>query len=179
MPALLISSCALWSFSLRPRCVCDSAPKARSSVLEAKFTFDHVPTPVSPQRERSVTDGGHAFFNEIPFNFPKPQRRKKEAVSRLNFGGFVIIRYRPRRYGGRLVRFSQPTFRPRRSQASPPQSSCSHQRCSLLVSPFQFTFGSSHDVTPVVTDLLRRLAFHLSRWERATTEDALRFGRSL
>ena len=82
-------------------------------MLEAKFTFDQVPTLVSPEKERSVTDGGHAFFNEIPVNFPKPQRRKEEAVSRLNFGGFVIIRYRARRYGGRLVRFSQPTFRPR------------------------------------------------------------------
>jgi hypothetical protein len=88
---------------------------AESAAISAgsEITFDQVPTLVSPQKERSVTDGGHAFFNEIAVNFPKPQRRKEEAVSRLNFGGFVIIRYRARRYGGRLVRFSQPTFRPR------------------------------------------------------------------
>jgi hypothetical protein len=102
-----------------------------------------------------VTDGGHAFFNEIPFNFPKPQRRKKEAVRRLTLGGFVIIRYRAWRCVGKLARFSQPPFGPRRSQASPPQSPRSHQRFSLLVGPFLFTFGSCNDVTPVVTDLLR------------------------
>ena len=65
---------------------------------------------VFPYKERSVTDGGHAFFDEIPLNFPKPQRRKKEAVRRLNLGGFVIIRYRVRRCVGRLARFSQPPF---------------------------------------------------------------------
>ena len=61
-------------------------------------------------------------------------------------------------------RFLQPPFGPRRPEACAPQSSRSHrQRFSLLVSPFLFTFGSCHDVTPVVTDLLRRLALHLSR----------------
>jgi hypothetical protein len=128
-------------------------------------------------KEPSLINGGYAFFDEIPLNFPKPQRRKQETVPRLNLGGFVIIRYRARRCIGRLVRFSQPAFGPRRSQASPPQSSCSHQRFSLLVSSFLFTFGSPHDVTPVVTDLLRRLAFHLCRWERASAEDALRLCR--
>ena len=128
-------------------------------------------------KEPSLINGGYAFFDEIPLNFPKPQRRKQEAVPRLKLGGFVIIRYRGRRCVGRLARFSQPAFGPRRSQASPPQSSCSHQRFSVLVSPFLFTFGSSHDVTPVVTDLLRRLAFHLSKWELATAEDGLRLCR--
>jgi len=73
-----------------------------------------------PYKERSVTDDGHAFFDEIPLNFPKSQRWKEEAVRWLNLGGFVILRYRTRRCVERLTGFSQPSFRPRRSQAPPP-----------------------------------------------------------
>ena len=76
----------------------------------------------------------------------------------LNLSNILVIR----RHAPVLVRFV------RRSvfglQTHPPSSSRSHQRFSLLVSPFLFTFGSCHDVTPVVTDLLRRFAFYLSRW---------------
>jgi hypothetical protein len=34
---------------------------------------------------------------------------------------------------------------------------------SLLVSPFLFTYGSSHDLTTVVTDLLRQFVFRFPR----------------
>jgi hypothetical protein len=70
----------------------------------------------------------------------------------FNLGGW-LIRYSVRRCLGTLTRFSEPPSGHRRS---PSQSSRSHQRFSLLlVSPFLFTFASCHDITPVVTDLLR------------------------
>ena len=58
-----------------------------------------------------------------------------------------------------LVTFAR-VFRPcldcKRIQMFTPPSSRSHQRLFLLVSSFLFTIGSCQDITPVVTELLRR-----------------------
>jgi hypothetical protein len=92
-------------------------------------------------------------------------------VRRFNLADFVIICHRVPQRLGTFARFLQPPFRPRRSQACPPQSSCSHQRFSLLVSPFLFTYGLSHDLTAVVTTCFGDSCS--SSRDQATDEDAL------
>src|SRR6184192_2072936 len=73
-----------------------------------------------------------------------------------------------------LVMFARSAFGLRCSRACPPQSSRSHKRFSLLVNPLLFTFDSCHDLTPVVTNLLRRLALDLLRRDQTAAEDMLR-----
>lgn len=98
-------------------------------------------------------------------------------MRRFNLARFVIIRYcAPQRFGT-FARFLQPPFRSRRSQACPPQSSRSHQRFSLLVSPFVFTYGSCHHLTTVVTTCFGN-SCSTSR-DQATDEDALCTARRL
>jgi hypothetical protein len=108
----------------------DSSSKkwcARPSRVQNRLTVLHEISGVPSSREcrfrakeTSLINGGYAFFDEIPLNFPKPQRRKQQAVPRLNFGGFVIIRYRGRRCLGTLARFLRCPFGLRRSQTCPP-----------------------------------------------------------
>src|SRR5207244_685219 len=50
-------------------------------------------------------------------------------------------------------------------------------RFSFLVNPLLFIFDSCHDLTPVVTDLLRRLALHFRRWDQTAAEERLRVVR--
>jgi hypothetical protein len=113
------------------------------------FQLGHI---VSPQRERSPTISGYAFFDEVTLDFPKLQRRKEETVCWFKLGNVIVI---CRRRLQSLVMLAGPLPSPFGLQAHAPWSSRSHQRFSLLVSPFLFTFGSCHDLTTVVTDLLR------------------------
>jgi hypothetical protein len=39
-------------------------------------------------KEPSLINAGYAFFDEIPLNFPKPQRRKQETVCWFKLGWF-------------------------------------------------------------------------------------------
>jgi hypothetical protein len=92
-------------------------------------------------------------------------------VCYFNLGNIVFMRRHAPRW---LVTFARPSVF--RLQTHAPPSSRSHQRLFLLVSSFLFTIGSCQDITPVVTELLRKSEFHLSRWDQAAAEDALRCG---
>jgi len=71
-------------------------------------------------KEPSLTNGGYAFFDEIPLNFPKPQRRKHETVCWFKLGSFVLVPHSTRRCLGTLARFLRCPFGLRRSQTCPP-----------------------------------------------------------
>ena len=103
-------------------------------------------------QKRSTINSGDTFFDEITLDLPVFQRGKEETVCWFNLGSVIVLR---RRGLQSLVMFAGPLQSPFGLQAHAPWSSRSHQRFSLLVSPFLFTSGSCHDLTTVVTDLLR------------------------
>jgi hypothetical protein len=93
----------------------DSSSKkwcARPSRVQNRLTVLHEISGVPSSREcrfrakeTSLINGGYAFFDEIPLNFPKPQRRKQETVCWFKLGGFVLVPHSTRRCLGTLARF--------------------------------------------------------------------------
>jgi hypothetical protein len=68
--------------------------------------FDQVPNLLWQQKERSSSDGGYAFLDKIPLDFPISQRRKEQAVCWFRLGGFVLVPHSTRQYLGTAARFS-------------------------------------------------------------------------